>query len=146
MTEAHQDPLNLRRLFEPVVGSMGFELVGVECTGLGHSGLVRVYLDKKDGITADDCRKVSYQLSGLLDVEDPVPGEYTLEVSSPGLDRLLFQARDFERFVNEMVRIQLDVPRDGRRKFKGVLKGMRGSDVVIEVDGEEQVVALQNIL
>jgi len=145
MTQKYLDPLNLRQMFEPVIGAMGFELVGVECTGIGHGGMLRVYVDKEGGITADDCQQVSYQLSGLLDVEDPIQGSYTLEVSSPGLDRPLFQAEDFQRFAGEQVRIQLDVPLEGRRKYVGLLHGMREDDVVVEVDGNELQVPLSRI-
>ena len=144
MTQAFSDPLNLRQMFEPVLGAMGYELVGVEYTGQG--GMVRVYLDKQGGITLDDCQKVSYQLSGLLDVEDPIKGHYTLEVSSPGLDRPLFRAQDFDRFAGEQARIRLDVPLDGRRPSIGMLRGMRGGDVVIEVDGTEFEVPLSHIV
>jgi len=145
MTHTHQDSLSLRQLFEPVVGAMGYELVGVECTGIGHSGMLRVYVDKKGGITVDDCQKVSYQLSGLLDVEDPIHGSYTLEISSPGLDRPLFQAQDFDRFAGELVRIRLDGPLNGQRKYVGKLHGMQGDNVAIEVDGIELHVPLSHI-
>lgn len=145
MTHTHQDSLNLRQLFEPVVGAMGYELVGVECTGIGHGGKLRVYVDKQGGITIDDCQKVSYQLSGLLDVEDPIHGNYTLEISSPGLDRPLFQAQDFDRFAGELARIRLDAPLNGQRKYVGKLHGMQGDNVVIEVDGNELRVPLSHI-
>ena len=91
-----QDPFNLRDLLEPAVTALGCELVGIEYRPNGAQSLLRVYIDRPDGVTVDDCSAVSYQVSGLLDVEDPVPGHYTLEVSSPGLDRPLFQAHDFE--------------------------------------------------
>ncbi len=107
--------------------------------------MLRVYVDKQGGITIDDCQKVSYQLSGLLDVEDPIHGSYTLEVSSPGLDRPLFQARDFDRFAGEQVRIRLDVPLNGQRKYVGKLHGMQGDDVVIKVDGNELRIPLSHI-
>jgi len=88
---------------------------------------------------------VSHQVSGVLDVEDPIRGEYTLEVSSPGLDRPLFQARDFERFAGNQVDVRLLAPVNGRRKFKGVLGGLRDGQVVLQMDDEELVVALDEI-
>ena len=112
----------LERLIEPTLESMGFELVGVEYLPQGRSGLLRVYIDKPGssdpdgapvngvGVTIDDCSRVSYQLGGLLDVEDPIAGKYVLEVSSPGLDRPLFRRRDFERFVGRMIKVRMTCP------------------------------------
>ena len=101
-----QDPLQLGKMLEPGIRSMGYELVGIEYqTGGKGGGLLRVYIDSEQGISADDCQKVSYQVSGVLDVEDPIPGHYTLEVSSPGLDRLLFRAEDFDRFAGQLIKL-----------------------------------------
>ncbi|HKJ07925.1 MAG TPA: ribosome maturation factor RimP [Gammaproteobacteria bacterium] len=138
-----QDPFNLVALIEPAVNTLGCELVGVEY--VSGSSLLRVYIDRPEGVTLDDCEAVSYQISGLLDVEDPIPGHYSLEVSSPGLDRPLFKAADFERFAGQQVRIRLGMPLDGRRKFKGVLHGLRGDDVVIEEDGQQFRLPLERI-
>jgi ribosome maturation factor RimP len=132
-----QDPLQLGEILEPAIQAMGYELVGIEYrSGSQGSGLLRVYIDSEQGITVDDCQAVSYQVSGVLDVEDPIPGHYTLEVSSPGLDRLLFKRDDFERFAGSLVKLRLDYPLEGRRKYKGRLQGLEGSNVVIEQDGE----------
>ncbi|MGA7799547.1 MAG: ribosome maturation factor RimP [Gammaproteobacteria bacterium] len=138
-----RDPFNLMALIEPAVTALGCELVGVEY--VSGSSLLRVYIDRPEGVTLDDCEAVSYQISGLLDVEDPVPGHYSLEVSSPGLDRPLFKAGDFERFAGQQVRIRLGVPIDGRRNFKGLLRGLRQDDVVIEEDGQEVRLPLERI-
>ncbi|MCG6864158.1 MAG: ribosome maturation factor RimP [Thiogranum sp.] len=138
------ESVELRELIEPAVTALGFELVGVEFIH-GKSGLLRVYIDHPDGISVDDCQAVSHQVSGVLDVEDPIRGEYTLEVSSPGLDRPLFQARDFERFAGNQVDVRLLAPVNGRRKFKGVLGGLRDGQVVLQMDDEELVVALDEI-
>ncbi|MGH8582152.1 MAG: ribosome maturation factor RimP [Gammaproteobacteria bacterium] len=130
----------LRRLLEPVVVGMGYELVGIERSGGRQRGLLRVYIDRIDrdgGITLDDCERVSHQLSGVLDVEDAIRGAYTLEVSSPGLDRPLFAPRDFARFVGQMARIDLDRPIGGRRRFSGVLCEGTAETVRIVEDGEE---------
>lgn len=126
------DPFKLRDLLEPAVAAVGCELVGIEYLPNGKQSLLRVYIDKTEGVTVDDCSAVSYQVSGLLDVEDPVPGHYTLEVSSPGLDRPLFQARDFERFAGQEVKIRMRFPIDGQRNFRGLLQGLQGQQVVIE--------------
>jgi len=136
-----QDPLHIGDMLEPGIRSLGYELVGVEFqTGGKGGGLLRVYIDSEKGISAEDCQKVSYQVSGLLDVEDPIPGHYTLEVSSPGLDRLLFRAEDFDRFAGQLVKLRLTYPVEGQRKFKGRLVGMRGENVVIE--GDEMEISL----
>ncbi len=126
-------PDRLTRLVEPVVVGMGYELIGVEFDA--HQRTLRVYIDCERGVQVDDCSKVSHQLSGLLDVEDPIPGNYHLEVSSPGLDRPLFTLGHFERFKDALVRIQLLSPIDGRRRFKARLLGIEGEKVLLQ-DGE----------
>jgi ribosome maturation factor RimP len=128
-------PDRLTRLVEPVVAGLGFELVGVEFDT--RQRILRVYIDCERGILVDDCSRVSHQLSGLLDVEDPIPGNYHLEVSSPGMDRPLFTPEHFERFKGAMARVQLAGPIAGRRRFKARLLGMAG-DRVLLVDGEAQ--------
>ncbi len=128
-----QDPLHIGELLEPAVQALGYELVGVEYHGGGPGGgLLRVYIDNAQGITVDDCQTVSYQVSGLLDVEDPIPGNYTLEVSSPGLDRLLFKPGDYERFTGSLIKLRLGYPLEGRRRYKGRLRGIEDGNVVIE--------------
>jgi ribosome maturation factor RimP len=141
-----QDPLHIGDMLEPGIRSLGYELVGVEYQSGGKGGgLLRVYIDSEDGISADDCQKVSYQVSGVLDVEDPIPGHYTLEVSSPGLDRLLFRPEDFERFAGQQVKLRTASPVDGRRNFKGRLVGMRDGQVVIEQDDVEVSLAYEQV-
>ena len=102
----------------------------------GANGLLRVYIDTPQGVGLGDCEKVSEQVSAVLDVEDPLPGHYTLEVSSPGADRVLNRPAHFERFVGERIKVLLKVPRDGRRRFTGTLKGIAGNVVEIDVDGQ----------
>jgi ribosome maturation factor RimP len=143
-TEMPRESTELRTLVEPAVNALGFELVGVEFSH-GKPGLLRIYIDSEDGITVHDCEAVSHQVSGLLDVEDPIAGHYSLEVSSPGLDRPLFQARDFERFAGHTVRLRLTAPLNGRRKFKGVLRGMKDNQVVVQMDDEQLSVGLDEI-
>ena len=141
-----QDPLQIGAMLEPGIRSMGYELVGVEYQGGGKGGaLLRVYIDSERGISADDCQKVSYQVSGVLDVHDPIPGHYTLEVSSPGLDRPLFKASDFERFAGQLARLRLRLPVNGQRNFKGRLRGLRDGQVVIEQDGQETVLPYEQV-
>ena len=141
-----RESAELRKLIEPAVTSLGFELVGVEFIR-GRTSVLRVYIDSEDGITVDDCKSVSYQVSGLLDVEDPIRGQYSLEVSSPGLDRPLFRAHDFERFAGHEVTMRLLVPVEGRRKFKAVIAGVEGEAIHLtssETDEEWQI-SLDNI-
>ena len=136
---------HLRQLLEPVISLMGYELVGIEYLGQGRNGVLRVYIDKTDGVTLDDCEKVSRQVSGLLDVEDPIRERYTLEVSSPGLDRPLFTREHFARHTGEWVQVRLDKPLDGRRNFKGIIQGMQDEEVLLEVDGTQFVLPLKTI-
>ena len=128
-------PDRLTRLVEPVVVGMGYELVGVEFDALQHT--LRVYIDCEGGVRVDDCSKVSHQLSGLLDVEDPIPGNYHLEISSPGIDRPLFTLGHFERFKGSLARVQLIRPIDGRRRFKARLLGVEGDKIKL-LEGEIQ--------
>ena len=132
-----QQPAQLQQLIEPAVESLGYELVGVEYRGGATNGLLRIYIDHEDGITVDDCQKVSHQLSGLLDVEDPIQGHYALEVSSPGLDRPLVRPEDFRKRVGATVKLKLRRPDEaGRRNFTGSLMEATDDGVVVEVDKE----------
>jgi len=125
---------------------MGYEWVGMEFHSSRPNGLLRIYIDSESGITLDDCQRVSHQLSGVLDVEDPIAGRYTLEVSSPGLDRPLFEAKHFERFAGSQARLQLRVLLEGRRKLAGRLLGMRGGEVAImDNEGREWQVPLEQV-
>ncbi|MCB1697612.1 MAG: ribosome maturation factor RimP [Pseudomonadales bacterium] len=124
-------------LLRATVDALGFELWGVEYLSQGRHSILRVYIDAENGITVEDCARVSEQVGSVLDVEDPITGEYTLEVSSPGMDRLLFRLDQYPGFVGETVELRLRSPFEGRRKFKGVLTGIEGEDVVIRVDDHE---------
>lgn len=124
-------------MLHSTVEALGFELWGVEHMPQGRHSVLRVFIDSPTGITVDDCALVSEQVSGVLDVEDPITGEYTLEVSSPGLDRQLFRLAQYAGYVGETVELRLRSPFEGRRKFKGILKGIEGEDVVIEVEDHE---------
>ena len=119
------------------VMALGYELWGVEHIAQGRHSVVRVYIDSPGGITVDDCTTVSQQVSSVLDVEDPITGEYTLEVSSPGMDRLLFKIAQYAGYIGEMVELRLRSAFEGRRKYRGILKGIEGEDVVIQIDDQE---------
>jgi ribosome maturation factor RimP len=126
----------LLRLLEPAVSALGYELVELEFAPAGSGGVLRLYIDAPPGITLDDCERVSRHVSVVLESEDPIPGHYTLEVSSPGLDRILRTRAHFERFVGSRVKIQLGAPLDGRRRFTGTLLEVRDEGVVVDVDGQ----------
>jgi ribosome maturation factor RimP len=127
----------IQELLEPTVEAMGFELWGVEYLSQGRHSTLRIFIDHENGIGVDNCAAVSEQVSSVMDVEDPITGEYTLEVSSPGMDRLLFKLEQYPSYVGEVVELRLRRAFEGRRKFKGILKGIEGEDVVIHVDDHE---------
>ena len=136
---------SLRHMLASGVAALGFELVDAELVGSSRRPTLRVYIDGPRGVTVDDCADVSRQLSAILDVENPLPGSYVLEVSSPGLDRPLVDLDDFRRFSGETVKVKLREARAGRRNFKGRLEGVSGMCVVLEVDdtGAKQRVELE---
>ena len=127
----------LQAMLAPVVESLGYECWGVEFISQGRHSLLRVYIDHANGILVDDCEAVSRQVSAVLDVEDPISSEYTLEVSSPGMDRPLFTLEQFAKHVGEQVKIKLRSPFDGRRNFQGLLRGVEDQDVVVLVGDHE---------
>jgi len=129
--------VKLSALFEPVIRAMGYELWGLEYLGQGRHTLLRVYLDRESGIDVEDCALVSRQLSAMLDVEDPISGEYTLEVSSPGLDRPLFTLAQFERYVGHQAKIRLRQSFDNRRNFAGLLLAVENEEVKLIIGDEE---------
>ena len=135
----------LQALLAPVVEALGYECWGLEFLSQGRHSLLRVYIDKADGILIEDCETVSRHVSGVLDVEDPISGEYTLEVSSPGMDRPLFTLEQFARYVGEQVKIKLRVPFERRRNFQGVLRGVEEQDVVVLVDDHEYLLPIDSI-
>lgn len=127
---------SLSRKLEAVVTGLGYEFVGIERLSLRSGTLLRVYADKASGITVDDCERISGQVSGLLDVEEAIQSRYTLEVSSPGLDRRLFMRDHYERFKGRVVKMCLIRTINGRRNLVGELAGLEGDDVTVVVDGE----------
>lgn len=136
----------LRQLIQPVVEGLGYEFVGAEFLAQGRHSLLRIYIDKAEtGISVDDCERVSRQISGVFDVEDPISGQYSLEISSPGLDRPIFKVEDFARFIGEQVSVKLSVAQKGRKNFKGIVRGLENEVIALEVEGEMHHVAFEDI-
>lgn len=125
----------LKELLAPVVEDLGYTLWGVQYLQ-GRGAVLRLFIDHDDGINVDDCALVSHEVSGVLDVEDPIPGDYNLEVSSPGLDRPLFELSHFERYQGESVQLTLLAPVAGKRKMTATLVAVDGDTLVMELDGE----------
>lgn len=135
----------LESLIEPAVAAIGFELWGVEFIRAGKHSTLRVYIEGENGISVDDCAEVSRQLSAIMDVEDPISTNYLLEVSSPGMDRVLFKPEQYASFVGAVLTLKTRLPVDGRRKFKGVLEGIEDNSVVLTVDNDEFCIPFKNI-
>ncbi|MGY6274837.1 ribosome maturation factor RimP [Methylomonas sp. MgM2] len=133
-----QAPEHLVELIEPIVEGLGYECVGIEYNPHPKHGMLRVYIDSENGILLDDCTKVSHQLSGMLDVEDPIQGEYQLEISSPGEDRPFFKLSQFERFIGSTVSVHLFKPIESRRKITGLIQAVEGENVVLQ-EGERTI-------
>jgi ribosome maturation factor RimP len=127
------DRNRIRQLVAMAVESLGYELVELELKGAGNNSVLRIYIDKPDGIAHSDCGLVSEQVGTVLDVEDVIPYKYTLEVSSPGLDRKLVKESDFSRFEGKLAKIQTRIPLQQQKVFKGRLKGLRDGRVVLEL-------------
>ena len=138
------DKERLIELLEPAVAALGFELTDLDAHA-GRRGLLRVFIDREPGVTLADCERVGEQLGAFLDVEDPLPGSYVLEISSPGLDRRLRTLAHFQRFVNVRIKVELKVARDGRRRLTGLLVGTDGETVLVDVDGATWRVELNDI-
>lgn len=141
---------DLLRLLEPPVAALDFELIDVEFAQAGRGGVLRLYIDRAPGssapgVTVDDCARVSHAVSEVLEAADPIKGHYTLEVSSPGFDRVLRKRQHFERFVGERASVELKVPQDGRRRYVGILKSVAEGAIVIEADGREYSLPLDRI-
>ena len=135
----------LAGLVGPVAEALGYELWGVEYLSGGRQALVRIYIDSPDGVDVDDCARLSRQVSSVFDVEDPIMGEYTLEVSSPGMDRPLFTLEQFTRYIGEQVKVRLRSAFEGRRNFSGQMTGVEGDDIVVAVDGHEYLLPFEMI-
>ena len=135
----------LVKLLTPVVESLGCELWGLEYMSQGRHSTLRLYIESPDGIGLEECEKVSRQVSSVMDVEDPITGEYSLEVSSPGLDRPLYSLEQFQRYIGERLSVKLRSAFDGRRKFSGQLKGIENEEIILVVDGHEYLLPIELI-
>ncbi len=138
----------LQAIIQPAVEAVGLELWGVEYLAQGKHSVLRVFIDQPGpsaGINLDDCERASQQISALLDVEDPIAGEYTLEVSSPGIDRPLFYIEQYQRYLGQEVAVRLHTALNGKRKWQGTLQAVRDNTIQFKVDEEIIDIALDDI-
>jgi ribosome maturation factor RimP len=126
-----QAPEHLVNLIEPIVEGLGYECVGIDYNPHPKHGCLRIYIDSEKGILVEDCSKVSHQISGVLDVEDPIPGNYQLEISSPGEDRPFFKISQFEQFIGSKVTVNLFKAIEGRRKITGLIEKVEGDIITL---------------
>lgn len=136
----------LTEMLQAPVEAVGFELVGIEFIRAGKHSTLRLYIDSENGVEVDDCAKVSHQVSAVLDVEDPITAEYNLEVSSPGMDKPLFKPAHYQQVVDQTISVKLQMPQDGRRNYKGLLKSCDERNFIIVVDKDEFELAYDNVL
>ena len=136
----------LEQLLAPTINDMGYELWGCEYLAQGKHSLLRIYIDKEDGITLDDCQAVSHQVSALLDVEDPITGNYSLEISSPGIPRPLFKDSQYQRYIGELLQIKTFKPVRNKRKLQGVLAAVSDEGIVLTVQDEKCELLFSNIV
>lgn len=132
----------LKAMLNPAVEALGFELWGIEYLAQGKHSILRIYIDHQDGITVDDCAAVSHQVSGVLDVEDPISGEYNLEVSSPGMDRPLFEPEHYAQYLGETVELRLRSAIQARRKWTGQVTSVEDDKIALQCEGEAELVLI----
>ena len=137
--------IKLETLVSQAVAVTGFTFWGLEFFRAGKNSILRVYIDHENGIGVDDCAEVSRQVGSMLDVEDPISGEYVLEVSSPGMDRVLFKAEQYPAYVGAKLNVKTKMPIEGRRKFSGKLNSIENNCIVLEVDDAEYEIPFKNI-
>lgn len=136
----------IEQLIKPLIEEMGYELWGCEYLAQGRHSLLRIYIDNAAGIGIDDCQQVSHEVSALLDVEDPIMGHYSLEVSSPGIPRPLFHSWQYQRYIGEPVQIKLYHPVEGKRKYVGEIESANESEIVLKVNEIQQHFSVSNIV
>jgi len=141
MSNGRQDKIT--ELLRPSIEGLGYELVGVEHLPMGKHTVLRIYIDSPDGITVSDCSSVSHQVSGVLDVEEPIKGQFTLEVSSPGIDRPLFTFEQFKQFVDSKVKLKLFHAVEGKRKITGLIESVDGDEINIRDADSDTVFKIQ---
>ncbi len=134
---------DIEALIRPQIAAAGCELWGFELLPSGRHSTLRIYIDREEGVSVDDCEAVSRRVSAVFDVEEPISGQYTLEVSSPGMDRILFRLEHYAESVGETVEIRLNQPFEGRRKLTGVLAGVEDDEVVVQVGEDEYLLPLE---
>jgi len=135
----------LTELLKPAAEALGYEFLGIEYIAQGKHSILRIFIDHENGINVDDCASVSHQVSGILEVEDPISSQYTLEVSSPGLDRPLFTLAHFQQVVGKNVELRCHLGVDGRRKFKGELVAVEGEQLILKVDNQDYTVEFSDV-
>jgi ribosome maturation factor RimP len=135
----------IKALLEPTIEGLGYELTDLEARLTGPDAVLRLFIDRPEGVGLEDCEKVSNAISALLDVEDPIPGHYNLEVSSPGLNRKLTKSEHFQRFAGEVVKVEMRFPIEGRKRFRGQLLSSDDENIVVDVDGERHTLPLATI-
>lgn len=136
----------LTEMLRPAVEQVGKELLGIEYISAGNHSVLRLFIDHENGIDVDDCAEVSRQVGAILDVEDPISTEYSLEVSSPGVDRPLFDIEHYQAVVGETINVKISMPLNGRRKFKGILETIENDTLIVNVDGQSYQLVISNIV
>ena len=136
----------LMAMFEPAISGLGYELWGLEYISQGKYSILRLYIDSENGVSVDACQKVSHQVSGILDVEDPITGQYSLEVSSPGVDRPLFSVDHYSRNVGATVKVRLRQAILGRRNFSAEIESVDKDEIcLVDETGEAIVINISDI-
>jgi len=136
----------IQSLIEPVVSGLDCELWGLEYIAQGKFSVLKIYIDAQDGVDVDDCARISRQVSSVLDVEEAVAGRYTLEVSSPGLDRRLFTIEQFDAYKGAKIKLNLRSAYEGKRKYTGLLCGVEDGEVVLRVGDEEYLFPFDEVV
>lgn len=136
----------IQQLLQPVINESGYQLWGCEYLAQGRHSLLRVYIDKEGGIGISDCELISRKISALLDVEDPIKSNYSLEVSSPGIPRPLFCKEHYQRYQGHSVALKLYKTLHGNRKFIGIIQSVSDNSLILNVEGEELELQLSQIV
>lgn len=132
------DP-QLQEKMGKIISNLGYELLGCELLSAGRRSVLRIYIDSPKGVDVEDCSIVSHQVSAMLDVEDPFQGKYTLEVSSPGVDRPLFEKEHYKKYIGSQIKVKLHVAINNRKQYKGILQNVDDEAIYIAVEGLEQI-------
>lgn len=140
---ATQRAADIEALIRPVIASQDCELWGFELLPSGRHSVLRIFIDREEGVSIEHCEAVSRRVAAVFDVEEPISGQYTLEVSSPGMDRILFRLEHYAESIGETVDIRLAQPFEGRRKLTGVLAGVEDEEIVVQVDDDEYLLPLE---